>query len=81
MKRGVLHVRVVEQREGDRQHALALEVVDVLEAHRVDGLVVERVHGRHAPLQRVEDQVGHGIIPLAAMLRAPTLFCGMMNVN
>ena len=52
----VLHVRVVEQREGDGQHALALEVVDVLEVHRVDGLVVERVHRAHAPLQRVEDR-------------------------
>ena len=52
----VLHVRVVEQRERDRQHALALEVVHVLRAHALDGLVVEGVHGAHAPLQRVDEQ-------------------------
>jgi hypothetical protein len=50
-ERGILHVRVVEQGEGDGQDALALEVVDVVEVHRVDSLVVQRVHGGHASLE------------------------------
>jgi hypothetical protein len=62
---GVLHVGVVEEGEGDRQHALALEVVHVLGAHGVDGVVPERVHGSHAASERVDQQViGHGRPPL-----------------
>ena len=48
---GILHVRVMEQREGNRQHAFALEMVHMLEVHRAHCLVVERMHRCHATLQ------------------------------
>ncbi len=47
----VLHVDVVEQREGDREDTGALDVVDVVDPHRVECLVVERVHRPHAALE------------------------------
>ena len=50
-ERGVLHVGEVEEAEGDGQHTLALEMVDLVEVHGGHRVVVERVHGPHPPLQ------------------------------
>ena len=69
-ERRIHHVRDVEQAEGDRHDALALEVVHVVDRHRVDRVVVEGVQRPHPPLQRVEDQVRHRE-SLRAGLRRP----------
>ena len=59
----------------DRQHALALEVVHVLDVHRLDGVVVERVERAHAPAQRIEHErrgVGHVVTLASGARHRPT---------
>ena len=73
-ERRIDHVDDVEQREGDRQHALALEVVDVVDVHRLDGLLVQRVHRLHPPLQRVEtESASRPHLPLISVFASDSL--------
>ena len=56
-ERAVDHVDNVKQTERNRHDTLALKVIDMINRHRAQCLVIQRMQCPHAPLQRVENQV------------------------
>ena len=59
----ILRAHVVAEAEGDRQDAVALFVVDLVEGEVGDGALPEFIHGADAVAKRDDEHVGHWTNP------------------